>query len=683
MSHQNTEIIDLTFLGTDNHRTTHRHLLTFSYQKLKELLYPSTTPELDTPFIDNSQIQIRLFDGIGCQGTKEHPRPGNYTWGKNFNKIEKKTNERISHHLAKITGEGMQALLDEADDYIKDIIKKNNASPKKIINLKGYSRGADACIRLANRIYEKHPQIEINMFLVDPVPGPFHRDDDGSYIIPGNVKRLDVTFMKDEKIRFFKPQHMGRLVIQNPLTTNVTEYYLEGLHGEALYIDKGIPETDQKKASHEKTKKNLIQFIWETTQKEINLPTCYRDRTQPANEQFTADNTILSPPLIKKIEDIDLTQISDKESNTDKNDFNETKHVPSETTKQDNRSAAPPRPQNMSNKDKKSAFHYFKTLFHQTRTLAQENHQEISIKQKSTQDNELNFYKKQFRDVLNFYHYHYPYSKKRRTTFETVSDALIRIKNILFGKSMEDKTKIWPDHYAATLLKEVLKYEPSLKFNIKNKSILEVKIQELEFALSEHMNEIQNKEVNDTCDIYEKFIKLEKIYDEKEQTVLDKISFSDNKSISCNSYNFNKVISNIKEMIEDRKKDLIKEKFKKTIQVIQKLTNSKFFKDNLQTYEEYQNDFVTKVKKISTNPESQNLPTSKDPYKDAQIRLQKLINDAKKPESKSDPNLLHELYAIGQPQYIQLFMLSERKKQHQEKEEQMSKNIDIGLSRRL
>lgn len=621
MSQTTTEIIDLTFLGTDNHRTTHRHLLTFSYLNLKKKLSDTST-SIDEPFIENSPIQMCLFDGIGCQGTMENPRPGNYTWHKeNFkSKTINKTNEKITHHVAKATGEGMQALLDEADDYIEFIIKKNNNIIPQTINLKGYSRGADACIRLVNRIYEKYPQIKINLFLVDPVPGPFHRDDDGSYIIPGNVERFDVTFMKDEKIPFFKPQHLGRLVIQNPLTTKVHEHYLAGVHGEALYIDKGLDKNDQKRESHEETKKNLIQFIFDTTTKLIQLPTCYRDRTKPAKDQFIHDDTTPSPSQISSEDDdevIDLIQ-----------------------------------PQTKSIKDKKTLFLNFKAIFHHRRTLVREEHDQLAVQYQNTQSEELKFYIKQFRDAQNFYHYHYPYHQKKATTFETLKNSLLRIKEILLGKTMEEKTKIWPDHYATLLIQEALEYhsEKDLAFALENNEEFKQQVAPFIRTLQVDLDNIQKK-ITDNPNTYTKYQQAKKLFHElKEKKTHDPI---ENKLLPHAVGNHNdKTTTSLEQLSDDIEKNIsiLKERlqlqrFKDTTDKIQKLPNSKFFKENLQNYLEYQSKFIDEIEKFSVDEHHTTSPSQNERYNKAKRQLLNLIKT-------NEPEKLHKFYAIGQAPYL-------------------------------
>lgn len=665
MPQQPTKIIDLTFLGTDNHRTTHDHLLTFAYRNLITILKPEAKQNVlkenpkaklfseiadneNTHFIDDSSIQMRLFDGVGCKGTKNHPRPGNYTWDKQFKKTERQPNEIISHHLAKATGEGMQALIQEAEDYIDFIIKKNSKGTlPKTINLKGYSRGADACIRLANRIYEKYPQIKINMFLVDPVPGPFHRDDDGSYIIPGNIERLDVTFMKDEKIRFYKPQHMGRLVIQNPLTTKVTEHYLAGVHGEALYIDQGIPKKDQKIQSHTETQQNLIQFIRDTTGKIITLPRCFRDRTKPSAQQFTYTDSIPNSAPIQKDN--------------------------SQRELQQNILLA------SSNTVQKSYFRSFRTLFHQTRTLAQERHDDFATKFKSTQSNELKFLIKQCKDAQHFYHYHHHESK--RSVFETLYDAIQRIGEIFQGKSKQKRNKLFPNEYALIKIKEALDYQPTQD----KISELSTDIQNL---LTIFINDIKNwnisidREPIEQCeDILKKYQNAHQLYEKmKGKEELNPLDYA---IIPQNTFGYipREKSSHIAELDKTIQEKMRIQKINQTIKIIQQSNSSHFFSKSLQTYQEYQDQFISKVHEYLLNVDQLHdkdfgLFSLEEKFTFAQNILKNLIN------KETDPKILHQLYAIGQPPYIQPFMLSERKNERI-KQEESARKIQIDLSRRM
>lgn len=671
MTQPKIDIIDLTFFGTDNHLTTHGHLLTFGYLYLSDAIKINDSQQLDnsqefSKLAENIEgiiksktpnIAIRHFDGIGCRGTKTHPRPGNYTWDKeNFEKTEIRSSEALSHHVAKGTGSGMQALLDESNDYIEHIIQQNNGQLPQTINLKGYSRGADACIRLANQIFKKHPQIKINMFLVDPVPGPFHRDDDGSYIIPGNVQRLDVTFMKDETIPFYKPQHMGRLVIQNPLTTQVNEHYLEGVHGEALYIDKNKPQSEQKINSFMQTRENLQQFILETTNQDITLPICFRDRKKKPSEQFTyepqkaplhAHNKIIENPD----EIIDLTRTTDEIDDT------EAQKSPPSTPL--------------------SPIQMFKNKLIYQRTLVKEKHKNITKDYQSIQSEELRFLIKRCREAQNFYHYHYRKKASKPNVFETLSNTIKRIIEIIQGKNIEEKTKLFPDDY------DLVKVQKALNFKPTQDKISELS-PEVVNLLNQFISIIKNSVEPDKREIFnqhttsiEQYQAAHQLYEKiKAKQALDPI---DNAFFSRNALGYltNERLKNLQSLDLEIQETLRINKINQTINKIRQSRKSLFFKENLQTYPEYQEKFISQVNKcldsqVRLDNQELGLCTLEQKYKIAQNTLKDLIH------SEKDSQKLQKLYAIGEAPYIASYMpdtIQENKK--------TDEDIHINLSRQM
>lgn len=73
-----------------------------------------------------------------------------------------------------------------------------------VINMIGWSRGACTCHVMANKLYKYYQSsIEVNIFSIDPVPGP------GLFIdnilsIPENVKNYRVILMANEVSKFFE-----------------------------------------------------------------------------------------------------------------------------------------------------------------------------------------------------------------------------------------------------------------------------------------------------------------------------------------------------------------------------------------------------------------------------------------------------------------------------------------------
>lgn len=224
--------VSITFLGTGNHRTTHETVLVSAHNQINEL---AKAP--------NSRVVAWLIDGPGCDGTPEHPTPGTY-----FYQEGKKTHDpqlaneqmrKFRNAMKQLSGEGVESSIMEATTYIEEVIAQNGDVLPKELNLQGFSRGADNCVRLANIIYLLHPSIKINLFLVDPVPGPDRRDDPESYHVPPSVQHAQITLMLNEHKPFFDPQHPDRYVFMNP-KTRVAFNYLPGRHGAALATKEGM-----------------------------------------------------------------------------------------------------------------------------------------------------------------------------------------------------------------------------------------------------------------------------------------------------------------------------------------------------------------------------------------------------------------------------------------------------------
>lgn len=222
--------LSITFLGTGHHRDTHQSILVSAHNKINELAQQPDSP-----------LAAWLIDGPGCEGTDENPTPGTYFY-QHGQKIAdpalaKEKLRQFQHGLKQtyrlVTGEGIESSILEATTYIQEIIDQNEGELPTEVNLQGFSRGADSCVRLANIIYLLYPEIKVNLFLVDPVPGPGRQDDPESYYMPPNVNNCQITLMLDEHRPFYNPQHEERYIFTNP-NTEVSFHYMAGRHGAGL-----------------------------------------------------------------------------------------------------------------------------------------------------------------------------------------------------------------------------------------------------------------------------------------------------------------------------------------------------------------------------------------------------------------------------------------------------------------
>ncbi|KTD02673.1 Dot/Icm T4SS effector [Legionella geestiana] len=218
----------LSFMGTAQHREKNMDTINMFHESMGTA----------------AVLGKRLFDGPGSTPltpNSEHPTPGTYVYdaGKNTKIVNPAAAESLRNTLqaidGQLTGDGVDNLLLEATLYIEKLKQDNPGLDT--VNLQGFSRGADACVRMANVLNRLYPELKVNLFLIDPVPGPGRRDDPDSWHIPPNVNRMEAALMLHEYRPGFDPQHAGRYVIANPETTRVTMMPWYGKHSAGMQLD--------------------------------------------------------------------------------------------------------------------------------------------------------------------------------------------------------------------------------------------------------------------------------------------------------------------------------------------------------------------------------------------------------------------------------------------------------------
>ncbi|MCL9683155.1 DUF5621 domain-containing protein [Legionella maioricensis] len=150
-----------------------------------------------------------------------------------------------------------------AEEGAREIIKwlKAQSDDKNSINMTGFSRGSVTCIRIANILQSKKDELEkkenqdpeslntedkkllvrlkqldLNLFLMDPVAGLMDKSVKESRVIPEIVTNYVAVLQKDERRRDFKPQDMTRIIVANPQKTNVTLLPMYGNHSDTTKI---------------------------------------------------------------------------------------------------------------------------------------------------------------------------------------------------------------------------------------------------------------------------------------------------------------------------------------------------------------------------------------------------------------------------------------------------------------
>jgi hypothetical protein len=102
------------------------------------------------------------------------------------------------------------------------------------INMVGWSRGAITCFMTANALYD-NPRtrgIDVNIFALDPVPGPGNFDDPNKVTLPPNVKHYAAVVQEDERRKIFKPTLIDGDHISGVKTKF---YYMPGGHSTAVF----------------------------------------------------------------------------------------------------------------------------------------------------------------------------------------------------------------------------------------------------------------------------------------------------------------------------------------------------------------------------------------------------------------------------------------------------------------
>ena len=150
---------------------------------------------------------VYLLDGPGGESKKDNyldPRIGtykasdcvrdNHTGEISVTKTLK--TENVPGMLrAKLNGAGSNDAISEALLVI-DTMLQNSKKPL-ILNLTGFSRGADNILRLANELATRYSsdELTVNLFALDPVAGPFRTDAPRARLIPDIVAHYEAVLI--------------------------------------------------------------------------------------------------------------------------------------------------------------------------------------------------------------------------------------------------------------------------------------------------------------------------------------------------------------------------------------------------------------------------------------------------------------------------------------------------------
>lgn len=150
-------------------------------------------------------------------------------------------------------------------DKIIEWLKRQGDS-KNTINITGFSRGSVTSIYIANILKEKQQELEklsdisaedqklrarlknldLNLFLIDPVAGLSDKAKPYARIIPDNVKNYVAVLQLDERRRDFKPQDISRAIVVDSRKTKVTMLPFYGNHTDNIKIKSETMESGAK-----------------------------------------------------------------------------------------------------------------------------------------------------------------------------------------------------------------------------------------------------------------------------------------------------------------------------------------------------------------------------------------------------------------------------------------------------
>lgn len=248
-------VLTLAFLGTNEHRTN-----------------PSILTVLNNAVRTGTHQSVHLIDGPGGDeaNDKAHPRLGTYdhtsTYDPATGKIDVTKQQRkrgkVGAFSSRVAGQGMEDAVAETLSVVEAMMKAHKKP--LIVNMAGFSRGADNALRAANELSARYSRDEliINFFSIDDVPGPYRNNRGGmtatrARLVPGIVKNYEAILMRNvehnesrlsDKLRrvadsAFKVMDKAHLTFEDPSYTRQRYNLYQGTHSAPNYFyDPANPE---------------------------------------------------------------------------------------------------------------------------------------------------------------------------------------------------------------------------------------------------------------------------------------------------------------------------------------------------------------------------------------------------------------------------------------------------------
>lgn len=180
-----------------------------------------------------------ILDGVGARGNEEFPMPGEFEFDPESPSFRRPltgrgTAVKKNPKVAQAAGHGLSSNIEFAIQFLLHLLKSSPSFPR-VINMLGFSRGAVACLMLANRIIKDITHaVEINICAIDPVAGGKAGSDRSKVdnrTIPPEVKNYLAILATGENRKSFAPQDarsIGQRV--NTQASNVLFLPLPGIH---------------------------------------------------------------------------------------------------------------------------------------------------------------------------------------------------------------------------------------------------------------------------------------------------------------------------------------------------------------------------------------------------------------------------------------------------------------------
>jgi len=169
-----------------------------------------------------------ITDGPGSSSSSRGRTPGTFD-----PKTGAATKGKIGSFFAKIRGVVSGYGWEENVQHAVEVIKAINAGSHQkigVVNMAGWSRGAITCGMLAHALHHDPDtrNIHVNIFALDPVPGPGNFGPE-QVTIPGNCLRYTGVFQEDEARKIMRP------TVPDPVNDEDSEtrfkfFYMPGAH---------------------------------------------------------------------------------------------------------------------------------------------------------------------------------------------------------------------------------------------------------------------------------------------------------------------------------------------------------------------------------------------------------------------------------------------------------------------